>query len=430
MASRTVYNLAAVRQLLLAAFTDESLRRFCADRPLLQPVLIQFGSMMGLDDIVDRVMTHCRTHDHWDELLAGVQAENRRQYDRFSDRIRTIDGAALAEAAAPPAEGYSHYFGQALFDLSEMMQDPKVREAVVAFGADFRAARQHASELKERKYLHDMLHDLEFRCYTPISMDAGRFPESDGVVEAFSNYEFFLRQISDDLKEFVDSPRCDAVDTSWIEHIFRAQDSLRGATSNLDARLLKEALRQLRRVLTTQPTRINARLLDAAKALRLSNLVETMRLVNDSLDGLEQEAERLQRFRTGVEALASLERNMTALVQDHNQWQRLDLDLRRIEAVMDLDTEELEWSWPELRSLAETLHRDHDEDWALRFRESIERLEGAITSGNPRLIRLRFREFSREASDRFYRVDRALKRRCEDLNEIGEPLAAVLGMLQ
>ena len=97
---------------------------------------------------------------------------------------------------------------------------------------------------------------------------------------------------------------------------------------------------------------------------------------------------------------------------------------------MDLDTEELEASWPELRALAATLHRDQSEPWAIRFRESIERLDQAIAGGNPTTIRLRFREFSREASYRFYRVDRALKEQCEDLSRIGEPLAAVLETLE
>lgn len=430
MTSYARYNLGAVRELLLAAFTAETLTRFCTDHAHLEPLLVQFGPRMGLDDMVARLMTYCRTHDLLAVLLAAVQEVNERQYSRFADRIRTPGQRISVELSPSPAEGYSHSLSQALYALSEMMQDPEVRKAVVAFGADFRAARRHANELFEHKYLHDRLHDLEFLCYTPISMEARRFPESDGVVEAFSHYEFYLQQITDDLRELIARPEYDAVEMSWVELVFRAQDSLRGATSNLDARQLKEALRQLRRVLTTQPTRINAHLIAAAKSLRLSNLVETMRLIDNSLASLEQERARMDRFRSGVEALATLEREMTSLVQDHDQWQRLDLDLRPIEAIMDLDTGELEAFWPEMRALGATLHRDSTEEWATRFRESIERLDRAIEAGNPRMIRLRFREFSREASERFYRVDRALKKRCQDLNKIGEPLAAVLGMLQ
>jgi hypothetical protein len=261
-------------------------------------------------------------------------------------------------------------------------------------------------------------------------MEAGRFPEHDAVAEIISHYEFCLEEIADDLKKFAERPDCELAELSWVEQVFLAQDLLRGAISNLDANLLKEALRRLRRVLTTQPTRINARLSAAAESLRLSTLVKDMELLSEGLASLESEPERLIRFKTGVEALASLERNMTAMVKEHNQWQRLDLDLRRIEAVMDLDTEELEASWPELKALSETLHHDRTEQWATRFRESIDRLDCAIAARNPRLTRQRFREFCREASHRFYRVDRALKKQCEDLYKVGEPLAAVLEMLR
>ena len=83
-----------------------------------------------------------------------------------------------------------------------------------------------------------------------------------------------------------------------------------------------------------------------------------------------------------------------------------------------------------MRALSERLHGNRIEEWATRFCASIERLDAAIVSQNPGMMRRRFREFSREASDRFYRVDKALKRQCEDLGKVGEPLAAVLEMLQ
>ena len=38
------YDTATIRQLLLAAFTSEELRRFCYDRPTFRPILSRFGS--------------------------------------------------------------------------------------------------------------------------------------------------------------------------------------------------------------------------------------------------------------------------------------------------------------------------------------------------------------------------------------------------
>jgi hypothetical protein len=426
------YNLATIRDLLLEAFDPDSLRQlfYFSDNPKLEPVHREFSPNDNLGIMAERIITYCRTRSLLPELLRAVQQANPDQYARFSDKLQPLEAGIGREPGVPPPEGYSGEVRRGLFALSEMMQDASVRKAVVAFGADFQAAREHARELIECKYLHDRLHELEFRCYTPISMEAGRFPEHDGVVETLSHYEFYLQEIADDLKEYVERPDCDMAEISWVKYVFQAQYSLRGATGNLDASLLKDALRQLRRVLTTQPTRINARLIAAAKSLRLSALVEAMEFLSTTLASLELEPERLSQFQTGVEALASLERSMSAMVADHDEWQRLDLDLRRIEAVMDLDTEELEASWADLKSLSGNLHRDRTEAWAIRFRESIDRLDEAIAAGNPKMIRQRFREYCREASERFYRVDSALKKQCEDLGKVGEPLAAVLEMLQ
>ena len=43
------HNTAAIRQLLLAAFSPDDLRRFCRHRPTFRPVSNRFGSGQGLD---------------------------------------------------------------------------------------------------------------------------------------------------------------------------------------------------------------------------------------------------------------------------------------------------------------------------------------------------------------------------------------------
>ncbi len=82
------YNLAAIRELLQAAFTAETLRRFCLDRPTFRPVTAEFGPGHGLDDMVDRVIDYCETHLLWQEFLAEVERENPRQYGRYERKLR------------------------------------------------------------------------------------------------------------------------------------------------------------------------------------------------------------------------------------------------------------------------------------------------------------------------------------------------------
>ena len=80
--------IAAIRELLEAVFTPQSLRRFCQDRPAFQPLLKEFSPDHGLADMVDRVISFCERKMLWDELLAGVREENPRQYARFADQLR------------------------------------------------------------------------------------------------------------------------------------------------------------------------------------------------------------------------------------------------------------------------------------------------------------------------------------------------------
>ena len=71
MTSTQAYNIAAIRQLLLAAFTASELRRFCQDREAFQPLLHQFSPNDGLADMIDRIIVYCETRLLWDEFLAG-----------------------------------------------------------------------------------------------------------------------------------------------------------------------------------------------------------------------------------------------------------------------------------------------------------------------------------------------------------------------
>ncbi len=81
------YSIATIRELLLAAFSAETLPRFLRDRRDFRPVLAQFSRSHGLDDMVAEVIDYCQTHLLWDKLLAEVRQANPRQYARFEDRL-------------------------------------------------------------------------------------------------------------------------------------------------------------------------------------------------------------------------------------------------------------------------------------------------------------------------------------------------------
>jgi formylglycine-generating enzyme required for sulfatase activity len=92
------YNIAAIRQLLLAAFTPEELRRFCYDRPDFRPVVDLFGPGLGFSAMVDQVVEYCDRRVLLDELLAEVKQTNPRQYARFEATL------LVTRLEKPPAE--------------------------------------------------------------------------------------------------------------------------------------------------------------------------------------------------------------------------------------------------------------------------------------------------------------------------------------
>jgi hypothetical protein len=55
------HNLRAIRELILAAFTAEGLRRFLEDDRRFRPIVAEFGPGHGLTDMVDETVTYCRT---------------------------------------------------------------------------------------------------------------------------------------------------------------------------------------------------------------------------------------------------------------------------------------------------------------------------------------------------------------------------------
>jgi hypothetical protein len=91
------YDTGVIQELLLAAFTDKDLRRFCRDRRQFRPIVNYMGSGDALVDLADKVIEYCEKRSLLGELLVEIQRQNPWQYDRFAARL--IVGAMLPEAA-------------------------------------------------------------------------------------------------------------------------------------------------------------------------------------------------------------------------------------------------------------------------------------------------------------------------------------------
>ena len=83
--AQPAYNTAAVRELLLAVFSDEELTNFCFDN--FRPVYEEFTTGMGRTQKVQLLVAYCERRGQMAELLARVGRANPYQYARFRDRL-------------------------------------------------------------------------------------------------------------------------------------------------------------------------------------------------------------------------------------------------------------------------------------------------------------------------------------------------------
>lgn len=94
-------NIAAVRDLLLAAFTTEELRRLFlyASDPRLRPLVDEFSPGDGLAMMVDKAIVWCDKRAMLPVLLAEVQRERPEQYARFEAHLQVAEPSATG---SPP----------------------------------------------------------------------------------------------------------------------------------------------------------------------------------------------------------------------------------------------------------------------------------------------------------------------------------------
>jgi hypothetical protein len=352
---------------------------------------------------------------------------------RFEDEmgrlLRTLTGNSALQSIRPLFnENIVQSARDGIGALSEVLIVSAVRGAMIKFKTAFQVARDQINILTKYKNIHDLLHTLQFQCYGLIAQEIKRFPEPDSLTNLQDHQLTFLDMV-DSLDEAARRQPWIADETVWIQDLICAGKVLQEALENFDAGRLRLASRLINKVLAVQPSRINMRLDCATKNLNLHILGKALATICDKGRELGFDAETLHRFEDGAEAFNGLSQGLTALAEDHDQWQAVDVELRRIESLMEWDTVELEVSWPALKVMVEQLCSRNSDNWSVKLKAAGEQLGQSISVREPVKMKDSFRRFRRRAGEHFYRVDLTLKDLCEELLKVGDPLALVLGMI-
>ncbi|MEZ4726976.1 MAG: CHAT domain-containing protein [Caldilineaceae bacterium] len=333
-----------------------------------------------------------------------------------------------AQSDTQPIDGAA--ISQDLSLLAGLMKSAIVRSLVTTYRADFRAASEQIDILSNYKDLHDLLHKLQYRCYSVIAQEAQRFPQDDLALDNLLNYEVTLQDIANALQQVAQRAGLAANEITWIRDVMQAQGLLHQALDEMDGEKLRRVVWLLRRVLALQPSHINHRLIGAARALRLTQIVLSLVAIRDALQQLKVDRARTNQFTTGVDALQQLDARLQALMVEHDQWQEVQRILGRIEDVMIHDLMELEFSWPDLRARVDALCQAHKGEWVDLFCQDRDQLDKAITTQNPVRVRSYFQRYRQRAGNRFFQVDTQLKELCTELRKVGESLATILKVLE
>ena len=140
----TYYDLPAIRQLLLDAFTPEELRRFCQDRPLFRRIVYQLGPKHGLADIVDETITYCEKWLLFEDLLDEVWLYNPAQYDRCGPYYYWYQADAQTYCEWGDTRAEEEDWAGAIADYTRAIElDPELPDAY--FGRAL--ARSHIEDL-------------------------------------------------------------------------------------------------------------------------------------------------------------------------------------------------------------------------------------------------------------------------------------------
>ena len=361
--------------------------------------------------------------------FASVEGQihiDNRTYQADPETVKRI----VREELQVADKNYGEPVSQGLNALVELMQVPAVKDAVITFRVVFQAACDQIDVIANYKALHDLLHTLEFQCYGVIVQAARRFPDDELALEDLMEYELTLQDLLAELQQVAAQETIATNEVRWLAELQKARAELNSAIAQLELGPLKRTIWLLNRVLANQPDRINTKLTEAARSLRLPDLVQAMQFVAEHLAGAQLDAQKLQQFEQGVEVLEALNQRLSALVIGHDYWQSFDREMRRIEATLAQDLIELEMSWPYLQDQAGGLIDIEADAWTIAFQKDSQNLDAALEAQHPVKIRRYFRLYRKRASQRFFQVDVTLKRLCEELREVGGPLASVLRMME
>lgn len=414
-------NFSKLRQTIVDLFSENELRDLCFD------LSVDYESLpaVGKSDKARELIEHFKRRQRLNVLLVGIRDQRPAIVWQTIAAEETTSSPSDTFTGIPQDRENTIMAGKSFTMLIRFMRKPEVRAAIIAFLTDFQAASTQINLMNDYKQVHDLFQELENR-YFLIYNDQKRLPDDDIAWDSIGMNEPELRSKIDDLVETAKRATFAADEARWTQQLEKVNTELHQAVEEFDLAKLQDSTRLLYRVLNRQPSRINAQLVTTASTMRLDALEKAMITICENLSSDEFDLEAVRQIKEGVDALAGLDERLANLVKEHNAWQELDDELRRVEGSLDQGIDELQDSWEDLEPLTRKLYGRSTEEWAVQLQKMASSLEQALGEGAIANVRRLFRRLRSQVSRRFRRVDFELLTLCQNLQKVGESLDILL----
>lgn len=312
--------------------------------------------------------------------------------------------------------------------IIKMLPLPAVRDAAVKFRIVFEQACRQIQVVNFYKKLHDEFQDLEIllnrleddhRQLERMVVDWGELTIFDEFQEKIEDLHHLVAQTSSGVEN-----------ERWAQQLDAATKMLRSAVLQEDSRQVETVIKHVYRVLNREPTRINARLVGAAEELLFTELTTALKEVHANLNQTRFDFVATRDIEQSIHALTTLSTTLQHSVRNHQQWQHIDDELRRVEANLSIDITELELAWPDLQLMTVSAYGNSSAEWALTLTRMWLDLEHTLMHKIVDKIRPQFRKYRRKASRRFRQVDDELLGLCNELQTIGTSLNLLLRAIE
>lgn len=421
-----IYNLAAIRELVSAAFNDEELATFCADH--FRAVYEDRAGGQTRSQRVLQLVDYAERYGHLDRLLQEIEKANPYQSGLFSDKVRAEPTPQFS--ALTPNQAAALF--TRTFDL--LREVPAARAALIGAQANLAQTCQHIRLLAEYKGVHDLLQQLELSyrvVYDLLYEQDVLLPAERVNWRSLTRSQMALQTTISKVCGFLVTISFAADTGGWAAELRAAQTQFGGAYGQRDVTGCGAAITAVGDVVSGQLSRMNDRLIGALDALGLLNLLGILRQAQAAMNGLSPGAnaalaQRMARFAADLDALETLAGRLKTLRDEHDAWQQADNELRSEEILLGLSLDRFKRRWERLARQLQGLCAGVAAGWARDLDAAIARMGGALAQNATADPLDAFCDCRSAVIQRFNQVDQDLKTLCDLLKEAGGPLDAML----